>query len=211
MLSGPGMVVVVDYGMGNVRSVLNALEASGARASLASSASALDEAERIVLPGVGAFREAMDRLGERALIEPLQRNVIERKKPFLGVCLGMQLLADVSFEHGEHRGLGWISGEVRRIVPSDPALRVPHIGWNDVEPRGITLQRQSRLVPARLAFYFVHAFQLLPRDPAVVTGTCDYGGPVTAVVEHGNIFGTQFHPEKSQQAGLKLLKTFLEV
>lgn len=200
------MIVVVDYGMGNVRSVLNALEALGASAALASSGSALDDAERIVLPGVGAFREAMDRLDERGLVEPLQRNVVERKKPFLGVCLGMQLLAEVSFEHGEHRGLGWIPGEVRRIEPSDAALRVPHIGWNDVARRGT-----SRLLPASAAFYFVHAFQLLPRDPEVVTGTCDYGGPITAAVEHGNIFGTQFHPEKSQQAGLKLLKAFLEV
>src|SRR5687767_13635009 len=130
------MIAVVDYGMGNVRSVQNALEAIGARAALASTAAALDEADRILLPGVGAFSEAMDRLRERALIEPLRRNVVERGKPFLGVCLGMQLLADVSFEHGEHRGLGWIAGEVRRIEPADPTLRIPHIGWNAVERRG---------------------------------------------------------------------------
>jgi imidazole glycerol-phosphate synthase subunit HisH len=200
------MIAVVDYGMGNVRSVLNALEALGGRAVLASTGSELDEAQRIVLPGVGAFREAMDRLHDRALIESLRRNVVECGKPFLGVCLGMQLLADVSFEHGEHRGLGWISGEVRRIEPADPALRVPHIGWNDVERRGT-----SRLLCERAAFYFVHAFHLVPQDPQVVTGTCDYGGPITAVVERGNILGTQFHPEKSQQAGLKLLGTFLEM
>jgi glutamine amidotransferase len=203
MLSGLGLIVVVDYGMGNVRSVLNAFEALGVRAQLASSESALDEAERIVLPGVGAFREAMERLRERGLIAPLQRNVIERGKPFLGVCLGMQLLADVSFEHGEHRGLGWISGEVRRIEPSD-SLRVPHIGWNSVERRGT-----SQLLEPSAAFYFVHAYHLLPRDPEVVTGTCDYGGAVTAAVERHNIFGTQFHPEKSQKAGLALLKRFL--
>lgn len=200
------MIAVVDYGMGNVRSVLNALEAVGAPAALAATASAIDEADRIVLPGVGAFSEAMERLRERKLIAPLQRNVVERGKPFLGVCLGMQLIADVSFEHGEHRGLGWVTGEVRRIEPSESSLRVPHVGWNTVEPRGT-----SRVLGAPAAFYFVHAFQLLPRDPDVVTGICDHGGPITAVVEQRNIIGTQFHPEKSQQAGLALVRAFVEM
>jgi glutamine amidotransferase len=205
------MIAVVDYGMGNVRSVLNAFEAIGTHATLASSSAALDEAERIVLPGVGAFSEAMDRLRESALIEPLQRNVVERGKPFLGVCLGMQLLAEVSFEHGEHRGLGWIPGQVRRIEPSDPALRVPHVGWNAVE-RSATAATTSRLLGAAgAAFYFVHAFQLLPTDAGLITATCDYGGPITAIVEQRNIVGTQFHPEKSQHAGLSLLRAFLEL
>jgi glutamine amidotransferase len=202
VLSEPSVLAVVDYGMGNVRSVLNALDAIGTLATLAATPEALDKADRIILPGVGAFSEAMDRLRERSLIESLHENVMVRKKPFLGVCLGMQLVADVSFEHGEHRGLGWISGEVRRIEPAG-ALRVPHVGWNTMVPD------RSRLVSSRADFYFVHAYHVVPNDPCVVTGTCAYGGSVTSMIERQNIFGTQFHPEKSQQAGLALLRTFV--
>jgi glutamine amidotransferase len=200
------MIVIVDYGMGNLRSVLNALEALGAQAQISSDPAALTAAERIVLPGVGAFGEAMHRLRERGLVEALTREV-GQGKPILGLCLGMQLLAERGLEHGEHAGLGWIAGEVRRLEPPDPALRVPHIGWNEV-----TTRPPSRLlagIPDGSTFYFVHSYHLLPRDQTCVTGTCDYGGPLVAVVEQGHVMGTQFHPEKSQKAGLQLLRNFL--
>ena len=199
------MLAVVDYGMGNVRSVLNALDAVGVRTTLAATPAALASADRIVLPGVGAFSEAMQRLRDRGLVDALHENVMVRKKPFLGVCLGMQLVADISFEHGEHRGLGWVPGRVSRLEP-DGALRVPHVGWNSVAPA------RSRLLSGGAAdFYFVHAYQVQPTDPGVVTGTCEYGGAVTAMIEQDNVFGTQFHPEKSQQSGLALLRAFAEI
>ena len=200
------MIVVVDYGMGNVRSVVNALAALGAEAQVSSSPAALDAAERLILPGVGAFGEAMRRIGERGLVEPLERQVA-RGKPILGICLGMQLLAALGWEHGAHRGLGWIAGQVRRLEPADPSLRVPHIGWNEVTPGA-----PGRLlagVPAGSTFYFVHSYHFVPEDPERVTGHCDHGGRFAAVVEWGHVVGTQFHPEKSQQAGLLLLKNFL--
>ena len=207
------MICIVDYGMGNLQSVANALEAIGAKAQISSDPAVLRAADKLILPGVGAFGEAMARLRERDLINPLDEEVKELHKPILGICLGMQLLADVSFEHGEHRGLGWIPGEVRRIDAAGPrtheghALRVPHIGWSAVVTHGRSALLEK--MPPEPTFYFVHSFQLVAKDPAVVTGTCDYGGPLTAVVEHGHVLGTQFHPEKSQKAGLQLLRNFV--
>jgi imidazole glycerol-phosphate synthase subunit HisH len=203
------MIHIVDYGMGNLRSVANAFEAVGARVTISGDPAALATAERIVLPGVGAFGEAMRRLRELRLVEALGEAVLVRKRPFLGICLGMQLVADRSFEHGEHAGLGWIAGEVVRIEPSDSSLRVPHIGWN-----GVTMAADrvlGRDLPKDPTFYFVHSYQLVPSDEHDVAGRCDYGGPVVACIERGHIFGTQFHPEKSQRAGLQMLKSFASV
>ncbi len=198
------MVAVVEYGMGNIRSVLNALEAIGAQARPVSAASDLDDAERIILPGVGAFPHGMRHLDERGFAEALLKHV-DVGTPLLGICLGMQLLGTRSFEHGEHPGLGLIAGEVERLRPEGD-LRVPHVGWNNVERQG-----DSRLLgdDPEPTFYFVHSFELRPEDPLVVTGTAPYGSAVTAVVEDEHVLGCQFHPEKSQHDGLELLRRFL--
>jgi glutamine amidotransferase len=200
------MVLIVNYGMGNLRSVANALEALGAPATISDDPGAAAAADRIVLPGVGAFGEAMERLRPRWLAA-LEVEVRERRKPFLGICLGMQLLADVSFEHGEHRGFGWIPGQVRRLTPSDAALRVPHVGWNVVRGAGPSALLEG--VPSDPTFYFVHSYAFAPSEPAVGVGVTEYGGDFVSVVEQGHIFGTQFHPEKSQKSGLQLLRNFL--
>lgn len=210
-------VVVIDYGSGNLRSAAKALERAAREASLdarvtvTGDAAALDTADRIVLPGVGAFGDCA--AGLRALpgmIGALERNVHERKKPFLGICVGMQLMADRGIEHGVHQGLGWIPGEVRPLEPADPALKIPHMGWNVVEPAGRGLSH-----PVLAAFrggahaYFVHSYAIRCEDDADVCATADYGGRFAAVVGRGNMIGTQFHPEKSQAAGLRLLGDFL--
>jgi glutamine amidotransferase len=197
------MIAVVDYGMGNIRSVLNALEAIGAAAELVSDASKLGGAERIILPGVGAFGDGMRRLDEQGFTEALPGRVLAGT-PLLGICLGMQLLGARSFEHGEHSGLGLMAGEVRRLEPGND-LRVPHIGWNLVERQGTSRLLGDEPDPT---FYFVHSFELHP-EGSVVTGTAPYGSPVTAVVEDGHVLGCQFHPEKSQYDGLALLRRFV--
>ncbi|MEX2454207.1 MAG: imidazole glycerol phosphate synthase subunit HisH, partial [Rhodospirillaceae bacterium] len=181
------------------------------RVAVSGDAAALDEADRIVLPGVGAFGDCA--AGLRALpgmIGALERNVRGAAKPFLGICVGMQLMADRSIEHGVHEGLGWIPGEVGPLAPADPALKIPHMGWNVVEPSG-----RGTAHPVLAAFrggahaYFVHSYAIRCADPADVCATAEYGGRFAAVVGRGNMIGTQFHPEKSQAAGLRLLGDFL--
>ena len=158
--------------------------------------------ERIVLPGVGAFGRAMENLRQRRLIEPLQ-SIVEQGRPFLGICLGLQLLFEQSNEHGNHAGLGWVSGKVMRF---SEALRVPHIGWNTVsQPRASVLFDG---IPNDAHFYFVQSYYVVPDNPAIVVGETDYGADFASAIELDNVFGVQFHPEKSQQAGLELLANF---
>ena len=198
------MIGVVDYGMGNLRSVLNALGSIDAPARLVATPDEARAAERLILPGVGAFGAAMQRLDEQGFTEALPGLVAEGK-PLLGICLGMQLLADRSAEHGEHAGLGLIGGAVVRIR-TDPSLRVPHVGWNDAR-----LTRPTPLLAGLSdppSFYFVHSYVFETTDPDAVTATTDYGRPLTACVERGGVFGAQFHPEKSQRDGLALLRNF---
>jgi glutamine amidotransferase len=202
------MIAVVDYGAGNLRSVVNALEALGRTAVVADGPAALARARAIILPGVGAFGDGMEGLRKRDLVDPLTEAVLGRRVPYLGICLGLQFLAREGFEHGSHEGLGWIPGVVRRIESADPRIKVPHIGWNDVDVRrrGILLDGVDEPV-----FYFVHGYYFSP-DPEtadVVTSTCVHGVTVTATLERDNIFAAQFHPEKSQRAGLRLLENFL--
>ncbi len=204
------MIAVVDYGMGNLRSVLNAFAAIGQDAAAVSLPSDLKEYDGIVLPGVGAFGDGMKNLRERGFIDKLADEVLVKGKPFLGLCLGMQLLATVSFEYGEHAGLNWIPGEVRRIAPTAAIgeLRVPHMGWNDVRlihPNGLYTG-----FPSKETFYFVHSYVFSPNDPTVVSGICSYGLDFAASVEVGNLYATQFHPEKSHKAGITLLKNWSE-
>lgn len=193
--------------MGNLLSVQHALEMVGADVVVCRDGDDLKEVERIVLPGVGAFRDCMMNLKKGGLIEALEEAVLRLGKPILGICLGMQAMARRSFEGGEHRGLGWLEADVVRLHPHPPALRVPQIGWNEIDYR--TESPFFKSLPPAPDFYFVHSYFVKCDDAAIVEATCDYGGPVTAAVRKGNIFATQFHPEKSQDYGLKVLEHFL--
>lgn len=205
------MIAIVDYGMGNLQSVANAVEALGAAYVVTQRPKDLREANGIILPGVGAFGEGMENLRKFGLVDVLHSEVIERKKPYLGICLGLQFLAERGYEAGEHEGFGWIRGEVRLIEPRDPAAKIPHMGWNEID-----IRRESHIfrgLQKNPVFYFVHSFGLMP-DPAdadVVTSVVHHGGEITASIQKGNIFATQFHPEKSQTAGLLVLKNFIDL
>lgn len=199
-------VSIIDYGMGNLRSVANAFAAVGGEPEIVTRAEQLGAADRIVLPGVGAFGDGMANLRAGGWADALEEEVRVEGKPFLGLCVGMQLLASLGTEHGETAGLGWVPGVCERL-PNGNGLRVPHIGWNDVE------FTQADGLYAGLdhsdAFYFVHSYVLRPEDESVVSGVCDYGDPFAASVEVDNIRAAQFHPEKSHRAGLTMLANFL--
>ena len=207
-------IVIVDYGSGNLRSAAKAFERAANDAGLgetvivSADAQALVRADRIVLPGVGAFGDCKSGLEALpGMIEALNEQVLVKQKPFFGICVGMQLMAEIGREHGEHKGLGWIKGVVEAIAPSDPALKVPHMGWNELQiarPHPLF----AGLGAARDA-YFVHSYQLKPTNPADVLATVEYGGPIVAAVGRDNIVGTQFHPEKSQANGLAIIANFL--
>tara|TARA_Y100000815_G_scaffold203536_1_gene187274 strand:- start:363 stop:980 length:618 start_codon:yes stop_codon:yes gene_type:complete len=198
-------VALIDYGAGNLHSVENALRRAGAEVALVSDGDALAKAERIVLPGVGAFGACYNGLASLpGMIEALESHVLKDGVPFLGICVGMQLLADKGLEHGETQGLGWIGGEVRALEPSEH-VKVPHMGWNDV----VVADDASGLVHPGEA-YFLHSYAFDVADHAHVAARTDHGGAVTAAVARDNILGVQFHPEKSQAYGLALLERFLK-
>jgi glutamine amidotransferase len=197
------MIAIVDYGMGNLRSVERALAAVGARARVTADPREVASAERLVVPGVGAFGDAMAELSRRGLLGPV-REAIARGKPYLGICLGMQILFEESEEFGPHPGLGVFRGRVVRF--SSEALRVPHLGWNQVNQRSPHPVLGD--VPDRSFFYFVHSYYVVPSDPAVVVTTTPYGEPFASSVARGAVFACQFHPEKSQSVGLALLRGF---
>lgn len=200
------MIVVLDYGMSNLSSIANALKYVGAEVKISKDAEDLSKADKIVLPGVGAFRDGAANLKNKNLDKALHREVIEKKKPFLGICLGMQLVADKSYEFGEWEGLGFVSGEVKRFEIPDK-FKVPHVGWNNVKI--IKDHPLMKDVEDEATFYFVHSYYMECKDEQNIIGICDYGRPFTAIVAKDNIFSTQFHPEKSQKNGLKLLKNFV--
>jgi glutamine amidotransferase len=197
-------IVIVDYGMGNLRSVQKALEKVGYQGVVTSDPNRIAEADKVILPGVGAFRDAIGRLHDAGMVPPLVEH-IRAGRPFLGICLGLQLLFTKSYEDGEHAGLDLFPGDIVRF-PDVPGLKVPHMGWNQV---GI---RQPAPIfsglPDESAFYFVHSYYAVCRDPTLVAGETDYPTPFTSVIWQGNLFATQFHPEKSQRAGLSLLHKF---
>lgn len=196
---------IIDYGSGNFGSVWNAHRYLGLEAEAVTHPSQLESVSHILLPGVGSFGRAMERLGAMGIPEALGRHVMEKGKPFLGVCVGMQVLAGLGMEFGEHAGLGFIPGKVVRIEPGE-GLPVPHMGWNEVQ-----LPSPSPLfagMPERPSFYFVHSYHLLPEDPSHVSAYCEYGGRLSAAASRGNVHGVQFHPEKSQEDGLRLLRNF---
>lgn len=163
--------------------------------------------DKLILPGVGAFGDGMRNLRARGMVEPLTDLVLRERKPILGICLGAQLIAHDSDEFGRHQGLGWIAASVRRLAPDDDKLRIPHMGWNELFQTGESLLFDG--VPDGSLFYYVHSFRLVAEDHAIVIGECDYGGRFAAAIQSGNIYATQFHPEKSQQHGLTLLGNFL--
>lgn len=190
------MIFIVDYGMGNLLSVLNALEMVGADAAVCGNPDELSKADKLVLPGVGAFGDCMRNLDRTGFKEALSEQVIGKGKPILGICLGMQAMARRSFEGGEHEGLGWLDADVVRLEPDDPILRVPHIGWNEILPRPESPFFKN--IPANANFYFVHSYRMRCNDEADVEATCDYGGRFTCAVRKNNIFAAQFHPRKAR-------------
>lgn len=206
-------VCVIDYGAGNLHSVLNALDyidkPKGLEVRLADSASQLEAASHIILPGVGSFAGCMEGLQALpGMIEALKRKVLTEKLPFLGICVGMQMLFESSEEHGEHPGLGWIKGKVQKIE-AQQGLRVPHMGWNELE-----LQQPNHPCLAGISnkdhAYFVHSYHCVPKEKDVIAATVEYGGARVAAVSQANLFASQFHPEKSQRTGLRLLQNFLQ-
>jgi glutamine amidotransferase len=207
-------VVVIDYGAGNLCSVDNALRVAvgndgGATVVVSSDPGVIAKADRIVLPGVGAFGQCIGALREASGIEDALTEAVRRRGiPFLGICVGMQLLATEGVEHGTHRGLDWIGGAVARIAPADLALKVPHMGWNAVNLA--TDHSALAALPQDAAAYFVHSYAFAVTDPAERLATTDHGGEIAAIVGRDNILGVQFHPEKSQAFGLAVLRGFLE-
>ena len=204
---------LIDYGSGNIASAAKALaraagDAGNQNIVVTADPAAVKAADRVVLPGVGAFADCMQ--GLRAvpgMIDALNESVIKNGKPFLGICVGMQLMATAGREFGTHPGLNWIQGDVVRLAPADPALKIPHMGWNEIE----LVQNHPLFVglaPGDNAYY-VHSFEMKPVHRAHLLATTNYGGAVTAAIGHDNLVGTQFHPEKSQAVGLKILSNFL--
>lgn len=210
--------VLIDYGAGNLRSAAKALEraaiesSAGGTVEVVSDADSVRAADRIVLPGVGAFADCMAGvMGVPGLRDALEEQVIENAVPFLGICVGMQLMAERGLEFGAHQGFGWLKGDVARLSPPDSSLKIPHMGWNELD----LLPSEHSLLSgvggaAKPYVYFVHSYHWVDAEPQEVLAYTDYGGPVVAMVGRANIAGTQFHPEKSQQAGLALLANFLK-
>jgi glutamine amidotransferase len=201
------MLAVIDYGAGNLRSVLHALNHLGAESiRVVQDPRDLQGADKIILPGVGAFGAGMQKLREQRLAQPI-KDAVFAGVPYLGICLGMQFLFERSDEMGDHEGLGLLPGHVTRFAAM-PNLKVPHMGWNQLQPCRVSPLLKN--LPNESYAYFVHSYYCVPTNPDDVLVTVEYGIPFTAAVEHGHIFGVQFHPEKSQRTGLQLLSNFLE-
>jgi glutamine amidotransferase len=199
-------IAIIDYGMANLRSVQKAFEEVGTAAEIVSQPEQIKHADKIILPGVGAFQDAVKTLRASGLVEPIKEH-IQSGKLFLGICLGLQMLFDVSYEDGEHQGLGIVPGKVVRFdVDKKQGLKVPHMGWNQLQ-----IKRPSPLLkdlPAGCGVYFVHSYYVVPIDASVVATTTDYGGEFVSSIWRDNLLATQFHPEKSQKIGLQLLANF---
>lgn len=200
-------VCIIDYGVGNTASINNALSLLEVKALITNNIGEIENATHIILPGVGSFGEGMDNLKKNGLTDLIKDQALNKNKKILGICLGMQLLASKGFEYGEHDGLSIIPGKVIKIDNSISKLRLPHIGWNNVSIVGnhkITQGFEKEPI-----FYFVHSFHFVPENNKCVAGVCDYGEKIVSILEHGNVFGVQFHPEKSHDDGFRILQNFL--
>ncbi len=201
------MIGIIDYGLGNLRSVAAAVKKVGFEPEITDNPERLEKAEKLILPGVGAFGDGMINLERKKLIPVLDSLVISNEKPILGICLGFELLCKKSYEFGEHEGLGWIDSQVVRFPSRKGTLRVPHVGWNDLIQ--ISPCPLFEGIPVDALFYHVHSYYMVCDDESVIKGKCEYGVKFVSVIQSRNIFGTQFHPEKSQYHGLKMLHNFL--
>ena len=199
-------IKIIDYGMGNIQSVKNAFELLDCNVQIIDNPDEIKNADGIILPGVGAFGNAIKNLEEKKIINPLKDAVLDQKIPLLGICLGMQLLADSSEERGSNKGLSFISGDIRKI-PEIKGYRLPHVGWNDV-----SIKKEDHLfknITDKSSFYFVHSYRF-ECDEDYVVATTDYGQNINAVVQKDHIFGVQFHPERSQKKGFHLINNFID-
>jgi glutamine amidotransferase len=201
-------VAIVDYGMGNIDSVARAVEEAGGNPLITDKENDFETATSIILPGVGSFCEGARNIRQKGLDKILTRQVIDNKIPFLGICLGMQLLATTGFEGEKTLGLGWIEGETIKLSPKNKDERVPHVGWNEVCPCKLSVL--FRDIPAGKDFYFVHSYHFVAKDEKCILATTDFCGKFVSALEKDNIFGVQFHPEKSLDFGLKVIKNFLD-
>lgn len=202
-------VAIIDYGMGNIGSVFRAVEECGGSPVVTCLPAEISDADCLILPGVGSFGDGMHNIRQRRLDDIMAECVLDRGIPLLGICLGMQLLAERSYEFGEHQGLGWIKGDVVRLQPDEPTTRIPHVGWNEVYS-----QINSPLltgINAGRDFYFVHSYHFICAQKDNILAITPYCGQFTSVIGTGNIFGVQFHPEKSQKAGFAVLRNFLSL
>jgi|SRR3990167_2066239 len=201
-------VVIIDYDMGNVGSVKNALDFIKIESVISRKSEDIRRATHLILPGVGSYGEGIRKLQQHNMMRILNEEVLTKKKPFLGICLGMQILSEIGEEDGLHKGLGWIEGRTRLLIVNKEKLRLPHVGWNDVQIR------KRHTLFANIApniFYFVHSYVLEPSNKSLVIANCKYGETFCASVAKNNILGVQFHPEKSQKSGLNLLNNFLNL
>ena len=210
-------LTIIDYGSGNLRSAAKSFERVIQNSSdlnvdvvVTGDPDIIRRADRIVLPGQGAFGDCITNLrGCDGMVEAMEQRVLKDGAPFLGICVGMQLLVDEGLEHGHHTGLGWIGGRVVPLSPNDASLKIPHMGWNTVNIPQRSTESSNFSFKSDEFYYFVHSFMVESKDKGHVLGAADYGGEVTAIIGRDNIIGTQFHPEKSQEAGLRLLENFL--
>lgn len=203
------MIVIVDYGVGNLASIQNMFKKIGVASMISDKVADFEGAAKLILPGVGAFDRAMECLADKKLVEPLTHLVMQDKKPVLGVCLGMQLLG-ISSEEGKCAGLGWIGARTVRFVneTADPSFKIPHMGWNIIKPTGDDVLLSG--IESGSRFYFVHSYHMVCDVPQTAIALTPYGGDFASVVRHGNVWGAQFHPEKSHKFGMQLLRNFAE-
>ena len=202
-------VAIIDYGMGNLDSVFRAVEECGGDPLITNQKNDIENASLLILPGVGTFSEGMKNIKQMRLSSVLFEQVVDNKIPILGICLGMQIMARKGWECGETDGLMWIEGDVKRLVPPGPNIRIPHVGWNEVN-----FNRNSTLfegIPNGKDFYFTHSYHFCCRNESDVIGYTPYCGNFISAIQSGNIFGVQFHPEKSQRLGFKIIKNFLSL
>ena len=206
-------VTIVDYQSGNISSVINSFnEVTKGKVHLevTSDIKKIESSDKIVLPGQGSFKSCVDSLNSiSGLADTLKEFVIKNNKPLLGICVGLQMFADIGYEEAETKGLGWISGKVSKIDNQKGKFKLPHIGWNEIE-----IQKESKIfknIKNKSHMYFVHSYEFIPEDKSVISATTDYSSKIVCSIERGNLFGTQFHPEKSDKKGLKIIENFIKL